>query len=127
VLDKLDYHQSKNSAGVGRTFTSKTREPEVVSFHEPHGSDTIRQGTLSEYLRKLQISREAFFSLLEGLQQENSEIEEDRFKRYTDPSGLITSMCTKCFGKVVQSVHIHEVDAAEAAHPCFLPEVSSAD
>jgi hypothetical protein len=127
VLEKLGYVKSKNVAGVGRTFTSKTRTPKIVSFHEPHGSNPVPNGTLSEYLRKLQISREEFFRLFEGSQQERPETDEDHFKRYTDESGLITSVCAKCFCKVIQSVHAHEVDAAESAHPCFLPQISLAD
>lgn len=127
VLEELGYKKSKNVAGVGRTFTSNTRTPKVVSFHEPHGSSPIPHGTLSEYLRKLQISRDKFFSLFEGSQQQSAETDEDRFKRYTDGSGLITSVCAKCFCNVIQSVHAHEVDAAEAAHPCFLSEASPAD
>jgi hypothetical protein len=121
VLEKLGYKKSKNVAGVGRTFTSTIRTPNVVSFHEPHGSNPLPNGTLSEYLRKLQIGRNEFFSLLEDLRPETSAIEEDRFKRYTDGKGLITSVCSKCFGTVIQSVHDHEVDAAEASHPCFNP------
>ena len=127
VLEQLDYKLSKRAAGAGRTFVSKTRVPGEVSFHEPHGGKPIPNGTLSEYLRKLKLDRDAFFRLLDGV----SEVpaieavgEEDRFRRSFESSGEIVSNCTKCFEVVARSMIEAEILAAESAHPCFLPELS---
>ena len=55
----------KSSRGSARAFHSPSRDPDVVTFHEPHGKDSLREGTLREYLRKLKLSREEFLALLE--------------------------------------------------------------
>jgi hypothetical protein len=51
---------------IGKRISSPSRGPAVVTFHEPHGKDPLREGTLREYLRKLKLSREEFLDLLEG-------------------------------------------------------------
>lgn len=66
VLEFLGYQQMKNKRGSARSFHSKTRLPSPVTFHEPHGKDPIREGTLREYLRKLQLERDEFLKILEG-------------------------------------------------------------
>ncbi len=126
ALEKLGYTLSKSLAGAGRTFVSKTRVPYEVSFHEPHGGKPIPNGTLSEYLRKLKLTRDEFFALLarEKNAQRSTQEESEQFRHYTDDNGLITSVCGKCFEKVVQSIHLHEVEAAEAVHPCYLPSLA---
>lgn len=123
VLAKLGYRLSKSRAGSGRTFVSKTRTPSEFSCHEPHNNNPYPVGTLSEYLRKLNISRDFFLDLFED-EKANLTTEEERYKRYTDGAGVITSVCCKCFEKVIQSLHEHEVDAAEASHPCFQPSTA---
>jgi len=55
----------KAKRGSARTFACDAREPSVVTFHEPHGKDTLREGTLREYLRKLKLNRDEFLELLE--------------------------------------------------------------
>jgi len=64
VLDRLGYSLCHSKRGSARTFRNPNRDPELVTFHEPHGSSTLRQGTLREYLRKLKISVEEFDRLL---------------------------------------------------------------
>ena len=66
VLRALGYEPMKSNRGSARSFYSRTRSPSVVTFHEPHGKDAIRAGTLREYLRKLQLGRDEFLKLLEG-------------------------------------------------------------
>jgi predicted RNA binding protein YcfA (HicA-like mRNA interferase family) len=66
VLEVLGYEMMKSKRGSARNFHSKTRQPSVVTFHEPHGKDPIRDGTLREYIRKLQITREQFLEILDG-------------------------------------------------------------
>ena len=125
VLEKLDYEPEKNSSGSARTFVSKTRAPAVVTFHEPHGGDPIRPGTLRENLRKLNIDRERFFELLgRDSRSPEGEIlkEEDRYTRYSQ-NGIVTSLCNKCFATVIQSAQEQEIDSAEAAHPCFATDM----
>lgn len=72
----LGYEQLPSSGGSARNFYNPNREPAVVTVHEPHKGDTIKQGTLSEYLRKFHISREQFFEALGGERAEASEAEE---------------------------------------------------
>jgi len=42
------------------------RDPAVVTFHEPHGNDTIPRGTMGLYISKLKLTKEQFLQLLEG-------------------------------------------------------------
>ncbi len=65
VLKRLGYVPFSSGGGSARTFLKSGGDPDLVTFHEPHGSDTIRQGTLTEYLRKLKIDRETFLGHLE--------------------------------------------------------------
>jgi hypothetical protein len=55
----------ESNRGSARDFHNPNRIPVIVTFHEPHGGDTIRQGTLCEYLRKLKIDRDHFMKLLD--------------------------------------------------------------
>src|SRR5271157_4460263 len=43
VLEALGYQAMKSKRGSARSFHSKTRSPAVVTFHEPHGKDPIRE------------------------------------------------------------------------------------
>lgn len=64
VLTALGYAPLKAKRGASRSFHNPNRNPAVVTFHEAHGGDTLRQGTLSEYLRKVGVDREQFLKLL---------------------------------------------------------------
>lgn len=65
VLDQLGYTPMKSKHGSARSFHNPNRQPPVVTFHEPHGNETIRQGTLREYIRKLHLERDEFLRLLD--------------------------------------------------------------
>jgi predicted RNA binding protein YcfA (HicA-like mRNA interferase family) len=65
VLSKLGYKPMKSGHGSARAFYSPSREPAVATFHEPHGKDSLREGTLREYIRKLRLTREEFLAFLE--------------------------------------------------------------
>jgi predicted RNA binding protein YcfA (HicA-like mRNA interferase family) len=65
VLKQLGYEPSKHKKrGAARDFLHPTRDPQVVTFHEPHGKDTIPRGTLGLYLSKLRLTKEEFLELL---------------------------------------------------------------
>jgi len=64
VLKKLGYEEMKSGKGSARNFHNPDRQPNVVTFHEPHKGDNLKQGTLTEYLRKLLIDRDEFMKLL---------------------------------------------------------------
>jgi hypothetical protein len=64
VLAQLDYKQLKNKRGSARSFYNPERDPPIVTFHEPHGKNPIRAGTLREYIGKLKLSKEDFVHLL---------------------------------------------------------------
>jgi predicted RNA binding protein YcfA (HicA-like mRNA interferase family) len=66
VLAQLGYNQLKNKRGSARSFHNPDREPQIVTFHEPHGKNPIRIGTLREYIEKLRLSREDFLKLLKN-------------------------------------------------------------
>ncbi|MFQ5925896.1 MAG: type II toxin-antitoxin system HicA family toxin [Terriglobia bacterium] len=65
VLTKLGYILHRSSRGSARTFHNPNREPQFVTFHEPHRPKTLPKGTLREYVRKLQLSPREFLNLLE--------------------------------------------------------------
>jgi predicted RNA binding protein YcfA (HicA-like mRNA interferase family) len=66
VLNQLGYRQLKNKRGSARSFHNPNREPQVVTFHEPHGNNPIRTGTLREYIEKLRLTKEEFLKLLKN-------------------------------------------------------------
>jgi predicted RNA binding protein YcfA (HicA-like mRNA interferase family) len=65
VLEALGYAPMKSKRGAARSFHNPQRNPPVVTFHEPHGGDTIRQGTLTDYLNKLNLERDKFMELIQ--------------------------------------------------------------
>ena len=65
VLRRLGYDSFGSNGGSARSFLKPGGNPDLVTFHEPHGNDTIRQGTFTEYLRKLRVDRATFLSHLE--------------------------------------------------------------
>jgi hypothetical protein len=67
VAGKLGYAPSKHKKrGSARDFVNVDRDPAVVTFHEPHGNQTIPRGTMNLYISKLKLSKEEFAALLEG-------------------------------------------------------------
>ena len=65
VLCKLGYTAQKAKPGSARSFVNPTRNPNVVSFREPHPGKNVRQPMLHEYLRKLLLSPDEFMRLLD--------------------------------------------------------------
>ena len=65
AVEKLGYSLFENKRGSARTFRNPNRIPEFVTFHEPHGSDTIRKGTLRDYINKLALQPKEFLELLD--------------------------------------------------------------
>jgi hypothetical protein len=120
ALRYLKYKPLKSKRGAARHF-ERLADGEVVTFHEPHGGDTLRQGTLSSYIRNLGITREEFEVALSGGVASGKYVPDDeRFRRSTDSDGTIVSNCAMCFELVKKSKIEEEVTAAEAAHPCWL-------
>lgn len=119
ALKYLKYKPLKSKRGAARNF-ERLSDGEVVTFHEPHGGDTLRQGTLSEYIRKLGITRKEFDEALSGAAAQTVVAEDERFRRTLESDGTIVSNCMLCFGLVKKSKSEDEVIAAEAAHPCWL-------
>ena len=64
VLKYLGYSQYQSKPGAARVFRNEHRDPEFVTFHEPHGKDPLRRGTLREYVNKLKLSRDQFLEVL---------------------------------------------------------------
>jgi hypothetical protein len=65
VLRKLGYAAQKGKAGSVRAFVNPSRNPEVVSFREPHPASNLRPPMLRVYLRKLLLDPDEFMQLLE--------------------------------------------------------------
>ncbi|MGB9028961.1 MAG: type II toxin-antitoxin system HicA family toxin [Acidobacteriaceae bacterium] len=124
ALKRRGLKQLKSKRGAARQF-ERASDGEIFTFHEPHGGGTIPPGTLSEYLRKLELTRVEFEGLLLA-QSEPLVAEEERYRRSSEPDGTIVSNCLKCFGIVGKSKTEAEVIAAEATHPCWLLPADSA-
>ena len=118
ALKRRGLKQLKSKRGAARQF-ERASDGEIFTFHEPHGGGTIPPGTLSEYLRKLDLTREEFEVLLVG-QSDQPAAEDERYKRSFQSDGTIVSNCLKCLDIVEKSKNEAEVIAAEAAHPCWL-------
>ena len=119
VLEYLKYKQLPNKRGAARHFQGTDGKP--VTFHEPHGGSRIPQGTLSENLRKLNITREEFAAALEK-KRGSANRDDEHFKRVLDTDGTIISNCLKCYEVVAKSMVADNVAAAEESHPCWLDE-----
>lgn len=118
ALKNLKYKPLKSKRGSARQF-ERISDGEVVTFHEPHGGSALPPGTLSEYLRKLRVSREKFDEAL--VRAKGSETRTDeKFRRAVDTDGTIISNCLRCFMVVGKSKREDEVKAAEDAHPCWV-------
>jgi hypothetical protein len=64
LLRDLGYRPRKSGRGSLRQFFCPTRNPNLVSFHEPHSGETLHKATLNDCLRKLQLSPDEFAQLL---------------------------------------------------------------
>jgi len=65
VLRKLGYAPQKGEAGSGRSFFNPSRNPNFVTFREPHPGQNVRQTMLRKYLGKLGVGPDEFIQLLE--------------------------------------------------------------
>ncbi len=65
VMTRLGYSLVREGPGSARHFVHSTREPRIISFHEPHNPRIIPAGTLRAYVRELNLSREEFLDLLD--------------------------------------------------------------
>lgn len=64
VLRDLGYRPLKSRRGSLRQFFCPTRNPNLVSFHEPHSGESLHKAALSGCLRRLQLSPEEFAQLI---------------------------------------------------------------
>ena len=118
ALTNLKYQQLKSKSGSARHF-QRTADGEILTFHEPHGGATLKQGTLTEYLRHMKVNREEFKGALSGAIEVAAMEEERRYRRTVRADGPIISNCTRCFNVVGESTIEEEVIAAELSHPCY--------
>ena len=64
VLVDLGYEPLKPRRGSLRPFFNPARQPNLVSFHEPHPGDTLHKAALHTCARKLQLTPDEFVELL---------------------------------------------------------------
>jgi hypothetical protein len=65
VIRKLGYAPQKGKAGSGRSFFNPSRNPNFVTFREPHPGQNVRPTLLRKYLAKLGVTPDEFIQLLE--------------------------------------------------------------
>jgi hypothetical protein len=65
VLRKLGYTAQKTEPGAARSFLNPGRNPNVVSFREPHPDNNLRPAMLRQNLHKLLLNQDEFMQLLE--------------------------------------------------------------
>jgi hypothetical protein len=65
VLRKLGYTAKKTKPGSARSFVNPARNPNVVSFREPHPDNNLRPAMLRQNLHKLLLNQDEFMQLLE--------------------------------------------------------------
>jgi len=65
VLRKLGYTAQKTEPGAARSFLNPGRNPNVVSFREPHPDNNLRPAVLRQNLHKLLRNQDEFMQLLE--------------------------------------------------------------
>ena len=114
ILKALKLKQLPNKRGSARHF-QRLSDGEVFTFHEPHGNNTLRQGTLSAYFLHLGVTLE---TAALHLPESESANEEEQYRHSFDSDGTIISNCMKCLNVVHKSKIEAEVVAAEAAHAC---------
>ena len=66
VLARLEYVLFKSGPGSARTYRNPNRNPEFVTFHEPHGKRGLPAGTLRSYIRQMKLEKEEFMDLLDN-------------------------------------------------------------
>ena len=115
ALTNLGYTELRARGGSARHFRKGDGNP--ITFHEPHGNDTLRQGTLTEYLKKLGITRSEFEEAISGGIPRIA-ADEERYRHTSLPNGRIVSNCLKCFEVVAQASSQQELLEAEASHIC---------
>ncbi len=64
ILADLGYQPLKSGRGSLRPFFNPMRQPNLVSFHEPHPGDTLHKGALHSCARRLQLTPDEFVELL---------------------------------------------------------------
>lgn len=112
----LEYDELPSSGGSARHFQRGNDDP--LTFHQPHGGKTLKQGTLTEYLRKLGIGRETFMAALAGAGVCSAVIAgEERFRRTAIGNGVLVSHCLTCCDLVATGMEV-DISAAESSHAC---------
>jgi hypothetical protein len=111
----LKYKELPSSSGSARHFQKGDDDP--LTFHEPHGGKTLKQGTLTEYLRKLGIDRETFMAALGGVVNFAVIANEDKFLRKELSNGVFVSNCLTCC-ELIATGPEEALTAAEASHAC---------
>jgi hypothetical protein len=56
---------AKGKGGSGRSFFNPSRNPNFVTFREPHPGENVRPTMLRKYLSKLGVAPDEFIQLLE--------------------------------------------------------------
>jgi hypothetical protein len=115
ALKARRYKQLPSKDGSARHFRRDNEDP--VTFHEPHGSSTIPQGTLGSYLRKLDLSVDDFLSAVNESSPAEESLEE-RFRRTLLGDGQTISHCCTCWQPVITALSLDEVSEAETNHIC---------
>jgi len=116
ILNLLNLKKLPNKRGSARHF-QRLSDGEVFTFHEPHGNDTIKQGTLGAYLGWLGTSLDKVEDLL-GSQTLDEESNEQLYRLTIEKDGTIISNCTRCLEVVLKSKSEEEISDAEAMHAC---------
>lgn len=114
LLKSQGFIELPSKRGSARHF-QRLRDGEIFTFHEPHGGDSIRQGTLAEYLRKAEIDPEELWRVPEEASRQS---DEEPYRRSVEADGTNVSNCTSCFAVVMKSKNEEDGLAAEAAHTC---------
>ncbi len=119
-MKNLGYVMLKAKGGSARQF-QRLEDGVIATVHEPHGNDTIRQGTLAMYLRNMEVTKEKFeAALLSRAPLATSEASpEERYKHVNDTDGSFVSLCNKCCEPIARSMVEDDLLIAEASHPCY--------
>jgi hypothetical protein len=115
ALKALKYKQLPSKGGSARHFQRGNEDP--VTFHQPHGNDTLKQGTLAMYMRFLDTDIDKFLAAVDG-ERKNEETLDERFRRTLLGNGSIISHCCECCNPVITSFDSGEIEMAELSHVC---------
>jgi predicted RNA binding protein YcfA (HicA-like mRNA interferase family) len=122
TLHVLGYEFFANQPGSARNFYNKAKD-DLLTVHQPHGSDTIPAGTLiGNYLKQMKVTREEFLTALTAATSSAPAVlvpYDEKFRRTSIGEAGFISHCMRCWNEVGRAADEESMTAVEDTHGCW--------